>query len=135
MRLDDQPRRRGRPCKGTAHPQVHSTTVSLPSTPPAVTEHLQRKVGRPRKVVIVDDASELIPSADDEAASERLPNHEQQLTRLDPSPRLTAVTPPPRVEQAGAPGATAGAGALVTTTAPSWPARSHITQPMERVCC
>ncbi len=95
-----------------------------------MTEQLRRKRGRPRKVVIVEDASGVeLPSTDDEADSESLPNHEQQVTRLGPALRLSAVTQLPRVaDLVAASGAPAGAEALVSTAAPSVLARSQITR-------
>jgi hypothetical protein len=50
-RLDAKRRKRGSPRLGTTQPQTFNTEVSLPITPPAVTEELRRKRGRPRKLL------------------------------------------------------------------------------------
>jgi hypothetical protein len=95
-RLDARPRSREHPRLGTAQPQTANTEVTLPSTPPAVMEQLRRKRGRPKEVVIVEDASGAeIPTMDYEA-SERSPQPEKQPTRDGRALRQTAVSQPPR---------------------------------------
>ncbi len=114
-RLDDKPprRRNVKTRGGTAQqPRTSDTEVTLPSTPLIVTAKLRRPVGRPRKVVIVEDASGTdFPTTDYEAPSERALDHEQPVTSGNHTRHPYALAQPAGVEvESGGPAASASAG-------------------------